>query len=421
MPHRHRVGFMKDEKLKIAMLSVHSCPLGQPGGRDTGGMNVYIKELSRELGAMGHCIDIYTRAHDLRDPQVEDLASNVRLIHIKAGRVEDMAKLTQYSHLDDFINNLEAFKEKHQLQYDLIHSHYWLSGRVGQSLGRRWGVPNIVMFHTLGAVKNNLGIGRSEPPLRLKKEKEVADGSSYIIVATEQEKKDLVNYYGVAQEKISVVPCGVNLKLFKSINRNGARKSLKLNGHQVVLFIGRIEPLKGIDKLMEALAILGEYENKKLIILGGDDFSNKEVRRLKKLARALAIDKSVIFHGSVRQEELPLFYSCADVCVIPSYYETFGLVTLESLACGTPVVATDVGAAACVIENGHNGYLVKQNNPDDLAVKIDQVLSHTGGNFKNKKSIRKSVEHYNWTNIARSMFEKYHKVVKSYRCVSPLK
>lgn len=162
---------MNNKKLKIAMLSVHSCPLGQLGGRDTGGMNVYIKELSRALGDMGHYIDIYTRAHDPRDPQMEVLAPNVRLIHIKAGLVEDMAKMAQYSHLDDFTKNLEVFKRENRLEYDLIHSHYWLSGQVGQWLGQRWGIPNIVMFHTLGAVKNNLGIGESESPLRLRKEK----------------------------------------------------------------------------------------------------------------------------------------------------------------------------------------------------------------------------------------------------------
>ena len=175
------------------MLSVHSCPMGQLGGRDTGGMNVYIRELSLALGHMGHCVDIYTRAHDPRDDQMETLAPNVRLIHIKAGRVEDMAKMAQYSHLDDFLENIEDYRNENRLEYDLIHSHYWLSGQVGKCLGQRWNIPNIVMFHTLGAVKNNLAIGESEPPLRLIKEKEIAAGSQQIIVATEREKKDLIN------------------------------------------------------------------------------------------------------------------------------------------------------------------------------------------------------------------------------------
>ncbi len=409
---------MKNKKLRIAMLSVHSCPLGQLGGRDTGGMNVYIREISRTLGDMGHSIDIYTRAHDPRDPQMEVLAPNVRLIHIKAGRVEDMAKMTQYGHLDDFMKNLGAFKSDNRLEYDLIHSHYWLSGKIGQLLGQRWSIPNIVMFHTLGAVKNRLGICGSESPLRLKTEKEIATCSQHIIVATEREKKELVDYYGATEEKISVVPCGVNLELFKNIGRSNARKRLKLNGHEVVLFIGRIEPLKGIDKLMKAIAKLENQRNKRLIILGGDEYSNNQVKELKRLAVELAIDKNVVFHGSVRQEELPLFYSCADVCVVPSYYETFGLVTLESLACGTPVVAADVGVAGSVIKDGYNGYLVKSNNSDDLAEKIERVLSRTDKNLKDRKSIRETVKHYNWGNIARDIYNKYCEVIESYYSVS---
>jgi len=412
---------MNNRKLKIAMLSVHSCPLGQPGGRDTGGMNVYIKELSRALGETGHCVDIYTRAHDPRDEQMEELAPNVRLIHIKAGRVEDMAKMTQYGHLDDFLDNIEDYWNKNRLVYDLIHSHYWLSGQVGKWLGQRWNIPNIVMFHTLGAVKNRLAIGENEPVLRLIKEKEVTTDCQHIVVATEREKKDLVNHYGAAEEKISVVPCGVNLELFKSIDKSDARKSLKLNGHRVVLFIGRIEPLKGIDKLIKAVARLNNLGSKRLIVLGGDEHSKEEVKELKRLSRELAIDKSIIFHGSVGQEKLPLFYSCADVCVIPSYYETFGLVTLESLACGTPVVATDVGAAASVIEDGRNGYLVKDNNPGTLAEKIDMVLKNTDGSLEDKQSIRKTVKDYNWKNIAGDILEKYYKMVESYCCVTPLR
>jgi D-inositol-3-phosphate glycosyltransferase len=212
----------------------------------------------------------------------------------------------------------------------------------------------------------------------------------------------------------------VNLELFKNIGKSNARKRLKLNGHEVVLFIGRIEPLKGIDKLMKAIARLDNHKSKRLIILGGDEYSSKQVKELKRLARELAIEKSVIYNGSVKQEKLPLFYSCADVCVVPSYYETFGLVTLESLACGTPVVATDVGAAGSVIEDGRNGYLVKNNDPENLAEKIGRALSRIDENLKDKKSIRETVKHYSWSNIARDILKKYQRVVESYYSVLSL-
>lgn len=405
---------MPSDKLRIAMLSVHSCPMGQPGNRDTGGMNVYIREMARALSEQGHMVDVYTRAHDPRDEQVDELAENARLIHIKAGRVEDMGKLTQYGHLDEFVANLQDFRRDNHLQYDLIHSHYWLSGEVGRRLGERWQVPSIIMFHTLGAVKNSLGVGEAETGLRLTMEGGLVGSCQRIITATERERRDLINYYQAAPEKIGVVPCGVNLDLFKAVDTSSARRQLNLNGGRLVLFVGRLEPLKGIDRLLKAVAYLEKESALKVLVIGGDEYSRPELRRLKRLSQDLGIADSVSFLGSVAQQKLPLFYSAADVCVVPSYYETFGLVALESLACGTPVVAADVGALSSIIRHGETGYLVAGNSPRRLAEKIELLFSRNEALSRSAGYIRDSVLKFSWSNIARAVLEEYRAVLSGY-------
>jgi D-inositol-3-phosphate glycosyltransferase len=377
-------------------------------------MNVYIRELSRALGEQGHHVDVYTRAHDPRDAQVESLGPNVRLIHIRAGGVRDMGKLVQYGHLKDFRANLEDFRRGHGLTYDLIYSHYWLSGQVGAWLAESWQVPNVIMFHTLGAVKNSLCVGQKESALRLDTEKKLVAGGQRIITATEAEKRDLALHYRAAPQKIGVVPCGVNLELFNKVGRRDARDELGLNGQKMALYVGRIDSLKGIDKLMMAMAIL-KRRQPRLLVIGGDEHSRREVTRLDTLGRELGIGEAVSFLGAVPQERLPLYYSAADVCVVPSYYETFGLVALESLACGTPVVATDVGAASSIIRDGETGYLVADNEPGKLADKIGRLLWPGEDAGHDNGSIRDSVLAYGWPGIARRISRQFTVAVDEFK------
>lgn len=407
---------MSLKRLKIAMLSIHSCPLGQLGGRDTGGMNVYVRELARALGERGHRVDIYTRAHDVRDDQIYYPSRNVRLIHIRAGGVRDIQKLVQYSHLPDFAQNLEDFRRKSKIEYDLVHSHYWLSGQVGRWLSDLWHVPDIIMFHTLGAVKNRLGIGKYETRLRLETEKGLAGSCHRIIASTEKEKCDLITHYQASPGTIGVIPCGVNLELFKPTKKEAARQVLGLDGDKVILFVGRIEPLKGIDRLLVAISYLKKWPRLRLVIIGGDGSSRPELARLKALAQELNIENKVSFPGSVPQKRLPLFYSAADACVVPSYYESFGMVILESLACGTPVVATSVGAATSLIRQGESGYLVADNMPYNLAQKIDRLLSGKNG-AEHASSIRESVASYDWACIAQAVAREYTSVLNGH-CAS---
>ncbi|MBL7209890.1 MAG: glycosyltransferase [Dehalococcoidia bacterium] len=398
--------------MKIAMLSVHSCPVGNLGGKDTGGMNVYIRELARELGRRGHSVDIHTRAHDPREAQIVELAKGARLIHLEAGEVEDVHKLVVYSYLDEFACSLENFRKRHGLEYDLIHSHYWLSGWAGRRIKDWWQVPHITMFHTLGAVKNAIGVGEDDPELRIQTERELATGCDCIIAATEAEKEQLVGYYNAPGEAISVIPCGVNLDLFQPVDREMARQHLGFDGGSIALFVGRIEPLKGIDRLLMAMTYLDKKEKVRLVVVGGDEQSQPELERLQSLAHDLNIQDSVAFAGMVRQEELPQYYSAADVCIIPSYYESFGLVALESLACGTPVVATRVGGMESVVSQDKTGYVVGDNNPHHLADKIAEILSKPDSRAQIAAAARAAVARFSWVNIAEEIVQQYEAVLR---------
>ncbi len=393
------------DSLRIAMLSAHSCPMGRLGTTDTGGMSVYIREVAGQLGKLGHSVDIFTRIKDPQDVAIVNLGHGARLIHLPAGGDGEIDKLSLYSYLPDFADNVENFRRDNDLHYDLIFSHYWLSAWAGQMLQQWWEVPHIVMFHTLGAVKNTFAIGEAEPELRLETERELAQNCSHIITATPQEKKALIQHYGARPERISVIPCGVNLELFQPVDKAMAKQRLGLTGDKLILFVGRIEPLKGIAQLLRAVPLLPDTRRLRLLIIGGDEQSRYEMERLKELARTLRIEESVTFLGLVKQEQLPYFYSAADVCVSPSYYESFGLVPLESLACGTPVVATNVGAVRSIIRHDELGYIVADNSPRLLADKIALLLSRPKPDADSIQSIRASVSRFSWSKTAKAVLK----------------
>ena len=394
------------------MLSIHSCPLGKVGGENTGGMSVYIRELAQELGRRGHLVDVYTRIHEPAHDEIAEIGQNVRLIHLKAGEKE-IEKLAIYYYLDDFAHNLENVRKQNGPRYDLIHSHYWLSGLTGRRLQQWWDIPHVMGFHTLGAVKNAIGIGEGEPDLRITAERELVRDCHRIIASTMKGKKDLIDYYDASPETISVIPCGVNLDLFRPIGRETARCYLGLKEERIILFVGRIIPLKGIDNLLKAMSYLERKEGIKLVVIGGDEHSQTEVERLKDLSRSLKIQESVIFLGLVKQEILPFFYSAANLCVVPSYYESFGLVVLESLACGTPVVATRVGGAESVIRHGETGYVVRNNDSCHLADKIALLLSTPNGGT-DVGTVRASVVNYSWSNITEAILAEYRSVLRDF-------
>lgn len=395
--------------LRIAILSVHSSPLGQPGTGDTGGMSIYIRELTRELARLGHKIDIFTRVQDPVTPEIIELDFNSRQIHVLAGEPADLDKLLIYSHVPDFACKVENFRKQSGLHYDIIFSHYWLSGIAARYLHTWWQVPQVMMFHTLGALKNVLGIGEDESDLRIETEGLLANECNRVIATTQREKLALNKFHNVPLDKIRVIPCGVNFNLFKPMDKSQSRKLLGLPEGKIVLFVGRIERLKGIDKIIQALPLVAE-KKPRLIIAGEDGNRQGEMASLKKLADSLGITDSVNFLGLVDYNKLPLYYNAADVCVLPSFYESFGLVPLESLACGTPMIATDVGDLMNIIREGETGFIIPENTPEELARKLGVILAGDNPNLLNRSAIRSSVQKYSWQYVALSIEDEFSKL-----------
>ena len=396
------------------MFSIHSSPIGELGTKNTGGMSVYIRELARHLGVFGHRVDIYTKLNGSKQNQIIELYDNVRLIHLSAGSNGHVHKLALYYYLSDFFRALEGFKSQEGLHYDLVHSHYWLSGRLGSRVQDRWNIPHIVMFHTLGTVKNSAGLADREPDLRIATEKKLARTCQRILAPTDREKENLVKYCHTPAEKIGVVPCGVNLDLFQPMDRAAARQRLGFDPDEsMVLYVGRFDPIKGIDRLLEAMAYLKHLKRMRLVIVGGDGPATAEYQSLQQLSAKVGIQKFVHFVGRVAQNQLPPYYSAADALVVPSYYESFGLVGLESLACGTPVVATRVGAMEDIIEDGKTGQVVADLTPRGLANSIEKIISYSAGPLLSAHAIRASVRKYGWSNVAAAVFNEYETVFRN--------
>lgn len=381
--------------LRVAMLAVHSSPVGELGTLDTGGMSVYVREVARELGRMGHEVDIFTRLSEPGPVAPRHLYENVRLVQLPAGTQGPAHKLALYPHLEEFCREILRFCRSEGLSYDLLQSHYWLSGLVGARLKRAWQIPHFVVFHTLGALKNRTDEPHKEPPVRLRAERRLAATCDRILASTQAEKSFLTCHLAANPEKISVVPCGVDLELFRPVNKTEARRRLGFDPRDtLLLFVGRFAPLKGIDRLITSLSYLRNLDRVKLVIAGGN--GSKEEGPFRQGSGALR-DKllgAILFPGRVEQSRLPLYYSAADLLVLPSQYESFGLVALEALACGTPVVATPVGAMPTLIRHGETGCLVHDGSPEGLARGIERALACCRD--RPPETIRASVLSYEW-------------------------
>ena len=359
---------------RLALLSFHGCPVARLGEKDTGGMNVYVLQLAREFAAKGCEVDVFTRYHDPEDPEVVELGNGARVIHLDAGPL-DAAKEDLFNYVPAFVRELREFQNSERVRYDIIHSHYWLSGRVGMTLSREWNVPHATTFHTLAKTKLRARVGEREPRLRQEMEALVMSDADGIIVSTEEEKHDVVSLYDAPIHKVEVIPAGVNLDMFTPVERNVARRELGVVEENVILYVGRVEPLKGIDILVRAVPLLECAGDLRLLIVGGNPSGDAERGRLESMAEELGIRDAVTFTGPVPQDRLPFYYSAADVFVLPSHAESFGLAALEAMACGTPVVVSRVGGLKTFVENGKTGYLAPWRCPESFAQRLDMLLA----------------------------------------------
>lgn len=409
--------------LRIAMLSYHTCPLATLGGKDTGGMNVYVRDLTCELGRLGVHVDVFTRSQDEHVPHVlHDLGFGNRVVHIPAGPEEPKSKSDITKYIPEFAQGIIQFAAEKGIKYDVIHSHYWMSGLAAELLSDAWGgTPVVNMFHTLGEMKNRVARSESEKAdeNRLNGERQVLRRADRIIVATLAEMTQLRFLYRADSRKMTVIPPGVDTSHFYPIPADEAKQYIGLKPeNRMVLFVGRIEPLKGVDTLIQAMACLdlqGIHRPVHLAIIGGDvDVSpedmSEEMSRLQKMCDDLCMGGMVLFLGKRGQDTLPYYYSAAEVVVMPSLYESFGMVALEAMACGTPVIASEVGGLGYLVQNGITGYTIPDSEPETLCDKLSWLLGNTDLRNEMGRSAAEYAANYAWNKIASQVIDVYKEV-----------
>ena len=392
--------------MKVALISVHGDPALQAGGKDVGGMNIYIREVAHRLRSEGIEIDIFTREHN-RQEELEEEFEALNIIYINAGDL-DIDKTGMFSDLDKFVEGVLNYSSRQNQSYELIYAHYWLSGVVAIELKNAWNVPVITSFHTIQGIKKENFPFNKDNQEREKQERIISLQSDSIIVWSSHEKKFIEQNFGVKPSKISVIPPGVDLDLFHPINIQEARRKIQMQERiRTILYVGRIERLKGLDMLLKALSQI-HHEDTFLYIIGGM-YNVEEVNRLKKICIDLNLNEKVHFIGSISRKQLKYYYNSADLHVLPSYYESFGLSVLESAACGKPSIASKVGGLPSIIRDNETGFLLEQRSLDSLIKKIeillnDKELSETMG-----RAARKQAENLDWDiaiNQLKNLFDK---------------
>jgi D-inositol-3-phosphate glycosyltransferase len=411
--------------LRIAMLSYHTCPLATLGGKDTGGMNVYVRDLTRHLGPLGIDVDVFTRSQDEHVPHVlHDLGYGNRVVHVPAGPEVPLPKAELEGYIPQFVQGVQDFAEDKDIRYDLIHSHYWMSGVAGLELKRRWGTPLVHMFHTLGLMKNRVAQspGEVEGDYRVRGEQKILKDADRIIAATPAELAQLQWLYHTDTNRVAVIPPGVDLSHFYPIPTDEAKAYIGIpSTDRMVLFVGRIEPLKGLDVLIEAMGRFcqrSQVEQKQLdlVIIGGEpevspQVMTDEMARLQALREKYGIKDMVTFLGKRAQDTLPYYYSAAEAVVVPSHYESFGMVALEAMACGTPVVASQVGGLAFLVQDGVTGYSIPVGDPEALCCRLMTLLSDPDLRAKMGQQAAQFARRYAWEAITVQILGVYKAVL----------
>lgn len=412
--------------MRIAMLSYHTCPLATLGGKDTGGMNVYVQMLTRRLGRQGIHVDVFTRSQDEHVPHVlHDLGYGNRVVHIPSGPEVPLPKPELSLHISKYVEGILEFTEKKGIKYDLIHSHYWMSGVAAISLQMVWEIPIVHMFHTLGLMKQRVARNdeEAEGDYRIDGERDVLINADRIVVSTIAELDQLEHLYQADAKKISIVPPGVDTSHFYPIPKDEAKEFVGIPDHgRLLLYVGRIEPLKGIDTLIKSIALLrdsGVVDRNcclRLAIIGGDPFPeegslSEEMVRLQTLCNKYELFDLITFLGKKSQDDLPYYYSAAETLVMPSHYESFGMVALESMACGTPVIASEVGGLAFLVEDGVTGFHFPSEDTVALSEKLTQIIENKPLREQMSQNSVKVTKQYGWQIIASKIVDLYRDVL----------
>jgi D-inositol-3-phosphate glycosyltransferase len=428
---------------KVALISFHTSPLATLGGKDTGGMNVFVRETARELARRNIAVDVFTRSQSRLTLRIDPrLGANVRVINVPAGPEAPMPKRDLPQHVPAFAEWICHFAAADSgrkpgadtaapapppASYDLIHSHYWLSGLVAESLRKCWGTKFVHSFHTLAALKNQIAQRPEEleSEERLKAECYLCTAADRITASTKVEQQQLIRYYGAGSSRIRIVPPGVDTSRFHPIEQSYAKSVIGIPQDQrMVLFAGRIEPLKGVDILFRAMAILRDRLSRSdelaqdvcVAVIGGDPSEqglreNDEMARLHDLRDELGLNNLITFLGAHDQDTLQFYYAAADCLVMPSHYESFGMVALEAMACGTPVVVSDVGGLSQLVRHNQTGFRVRAKDPAAVADAIERLLSNEVLRRRMGHRAACYAEDYSWTKIVDKLIGVYEEIL----------
>jgi len=401
--------------VKICILSFHCCPYSQIGGDGVGGMNVYLRELCSRLKDFPDTeVDIFTRVQNPGIKGIRTQASSLRVIHLKGGPESPIDRKKLCGHLPEFAFHLERFILGEDTPYDIIYSHYWLSGLAGAWMKYRFNIPLVHTYHTLAFLKNR-AMGGLEHTSRVGAEHDLVNDADKIISTSTEEKQSLVKNSKIYPGKIEIIYPGVNKELFcSSGDKNVLSEIGSVEQDRILLYVGRIEPVKGLMSVIEALDILQKnhaplFSRLKLVVVGGGDktsdfVKNEEIIRIQDMIRKKRLEDKVIFLGSKKQFELKKYYSLADALIVPSLYESFGLVVLEALACGTPVLVSQIGKMRTIVKEGKNGFCFLPNSPDSLSECIKYFYANKGKLWP-KENIRSDIINtFSWERTAEETY-----------------
>lgn len=406
--------------MRVAMISMHTSPLQQPGIGDAGGMNVYVLSTATHLARRGIQVDVYTRATRPSQGEIVEVEKNLRVINIVAGPYEGVEKEELPTQLTAFAGGVWQFVRCHELEYDLIHSHYWLSGQVGWLLRDLFDIPLVHTAHTLAAVKNSYRAAEDTPESEARRicEQQLVDNADLLVVNTEEEAQDLVTYYDATESKIAVVAPGADTELFCPGDGRATELARRQLGiplpAKVVAFIGRLQTFKGPQVLIKAVAELVKRDperNMRVLICGGTSGQSTNPHEYRDLACELGVSRRIRFLDPRPPEELVTIYRAADVVAVPSYNETFGLVAIEAQASGTPVVAARTGGLPIAVAEGETGLLVDGHEPSAWADALEKILDE---DEQRQQMARQAVHHaarFSWDASAQRLAQLYQEVI----------
>lgn len=399
---------------KIALISVHGDPAIDIGKEEAGGQNVYVRKVGEALAEQGWQVDMFTRRSDAEQAEIVEHNSNCRTIRLTAGPQKFVARQKIFDYLPEFLESFFRFQHQQRTIYPIVHTNYWLSAWVGMEIKKRQIIRHLHTYHSLGAVKyKSINTIPIIAKTRLAIEKKCLETADVIIATSPQEKEHMRSLVST-KGNIEVIPCGTDIKCFGSVSQEESREKLNLTAEEkVILYVGRFDPRKGIETLVRAVGQdkVKRHQNLKLIIVGGSTpgrKDGKERERIEKIVRELGIENITIFAGRIEHQDLAYYYSAADICVVPSHYEPFGLVAIEAMASGTPVIASEVGGLKYTVVDRETGLLVPPQDRQAFAEAIDSILSDKSWCRQLGENARARVKSkFSWDGVARQLDRQY--------------